>query len=81
METKKNPKNNRNDHKNHESLKHALKMLPELNPPANFVHNVMSQVQPHNVTIFDRLKHNFSGQVTISFVPLKWIPALTRNRR
>ena len=77
METKKNPKNNRIDHKNRESLKHALKKLPELNPPANFVHNVMSQVKPHNVTILDRLKHIFSRQVTVSFVPLKWVPALT----
>jgi tetratricopeptide (TPR) repeat protein len=75
MEIKHAPKNHPDDHRVFESIKNALSLLPELDPPANFADRILSQLQPHRVSILDRVKSFLFRQVTLSFVPMKWVPA------
>jgi tetratricopeptide (TPR) repeat protein len=74
MEIKPPPKNHPIDHRALESIKDAISMLPELDPPAEFADRIISQIQPHKVSILYRVKAFLFRQVTLSFVPLKWVP-------
>jgi tetratricopeptide (TPR) repeat protein len=75
MEIKHAPENHPDEHRVFESIKNAISMLPELDPPAEFADGIISQIQPHRVSVFYRAKALLFRQVTLSFVPLRWVPA------
>ena len=60
---------------NPEAIIEALRSLPEVDPPRDFRQKVMAALTPMRLHLFQRLRFACMRPVSLTFVPVRWIPA------